>query len=882
MAKYGITDDATGMTVQIETDRELTEQGVRSIIAEGRKQASASLQDGSYAINKDTFQKRSKEDANAELRKMAAYSMGVKPDDIDIDSGMGMWDRTKLAFQPTDADKMKQLEDTYGKENVSMLNVGGTGKMFFKDPKSGKMTMVDEQGASLADFTADIAGDVLPTAGAIAGGVAGLAGGIPGSIAGAAAGGALVRGAQDVATRALSDEDIRLGDIAKRAGKEAAVGAVVDVATLGTGRLASKVFKSKLTGDASAQAFAKVADDVPEGALTPRMMQGEEALTREVGIEGQVGGRVGDARQAIHSAAEREVGQVSTEAFERFTQKATRERDELMKSVPDGDKKLAAQIEKQYQDKIKRFGAGEGRVVSDIGDEVIKDSVEPALKASRAKKNELYSTFDNESARAGGIFTEDEIVKRFEGVINRNQMKNASGIKSILKGIEDARDKAIKEAEEMGIKKSDIPPRSYTLDEIDDLISNVTDAMPDGVLKSKTAQQVSAELADSLGSLVKRQAKKYPALNKAWKDANAYYKDTYTKFGRGGIGGATKDASGETVLSGQGFIRSILSDPRQIKNIVSISKEGGISPSVLKGRLKEAFLTSKGVHKGNPLKLSQNDSGVVKELWGKRGLSRLESIEKGMKANPDDLEAYLGALSDKQASAAKATMKANAAEQAKLDRFTQNRILKQLTDGDLPVENPEAITRAFIGAKDSQRKEMLRRMEPAEIADLRSIVGADVLATDLYNSGFKNAIGEHMFNGTSVLNKLKGKRAAYIDALGKKEYQKLVDLADAQSRLAPLSKQEAQARLRTTFGAKGVSLFVVGDMLQAIKDKVVSLAYRTKSLDKFMSGWSKADPEAIKSALDTMLVGSRANRALIDMDDPEFEADLRQIRSAME
>ena len=139
-----------------------------------------------------------------------------------------------------------------------------------------------------------------------------------------------------------------------------------------------------------------------------------------------------------------------------------------------------------------------------------------------------------------------------------------------------------------------------------------------------------------------------------------------------------------------------------------------------------------------------------------------------------------------------------------------------------------------------------------------------------------------MFNGTSVLNKLKGKRAAYIDALGQKEYQKLVDLADAQSRLAPLSKQEAQARLRTTFGAKGISLFVVGDMLQAIKDKVVALAYRTKSLDKFASGWSKADPEAIKSALDTMLVGSRANRALIDMDDPEFEADLRQIRSAME
>ena len=110
----------------------------------------------------------------------------------------------------------------------------------------------------------------------------------------------------------------------------------------------------------------------------------------------------------------------------------------------------------------------------------------------------------------------------------------------------------------------------------------------------------------------------------------------------------------------------------------------------------------------------------------------------------------------------------------------------------------------------------------------------------------------------------------------------MVDLADAQARLAPLTGQEAQARLRTTFGAQGISLFVVGDMLQSIKDKVVALAYRTKSLDKLASGWSKADPEAVKKALDQMLIGSRASRALIDMDDSEFEQDLRQIRGAME
>lgn len=834
-----------------------------------QRNAKQKLNDGSYKLDKN-YQKLDKGAERAEMSKLMARSMGLRDSEVDVTQGMGTYGRFKLSFQPTEQDKVKHLEDTYGRENIRAVDIGGKMKLLYRDEQEtgNQFRAVDEEGVSLADFFGDTAGEVLPVAGAITGGIAGLAGGIPGSIAGAAAGGALARGAQDITTRAISGEEQQYGEMGKRLAKEAALGGVIDAVTLGTGRLASKIFKSKLTGDASAQAFAKIAGDVPEGSLTPRMMQGEEALTREVGLEGQVGGRVGDARQAIHTAAEREVGQVSTEAFEKFTQAATKERDELIKSVPAGDKKLAAQIEKQYQDKLKRFGAGQGRVVSDIGDEIIADSVEPALKAARAKKNALYKTFEAADEEAGGIFTAKEVGDRFKRVIAKNGMKNTTAVESIQK--------EIAKQEKLG--------RKYTLSEIDDLISNVTDAMPDGVLKNRTAQQVAAQLSDSLDTLVKNRAKKYPALNQAWKDANSYYKATYTKFGRGGIGGATKDASGETVLSGQGFIQSILSDPRQIKNIVSIAKEGGIIPSVLKARLKEAFLTSKGVHKGEALKLSQPDRGVVKELWGSRGLKRLESIEKGMNAKPADLEAYLGALSDTQAKAAKATMVANAAEQAKLDRFTKNRIIKKMVDGDMPVENPEAITKAFIGASPSQRREIMSKMadDPAAMADLRSMVGADVLATDLYNSGFKNAIGEHMFNGTSVLKKLKTHRAAYEDALGKKEYQKLVDLADAQSRLAPLSGQEAQARLRTTFGAKGISLFVVGDMLQAIKDKVVSLAYRTKSLDKFASGWSKADPDAIKSALDTMLVGSRSTRAFIDMDDKDFEQDIKQIRFAME
>ena len=282
--------------------------------------------------------------------------------------------------------------------------------------------------------------------------------------------------------------------------------------------------------------------------------------------------------------------------------------------------------------------------------------------------------------------------------------------------------------------------------------------------------------------------------------------------------------------------------------------------------------------------MSQCVRAVVQELWGKSGLKRLEKIEKGMKASPEDLDAYLGAMSDKQAFAAKKTLEANAKEAARLDSFKQNGMLKKMVAGDLPTEAPEEISKAFLSASPSQRKQILGRMsdDPAALADLRSMVGSDLLTTDLFNSGVKNAIGENVFNGKAVLAKLKRKRAAYVDALGKKEYQKLVDLAEVQSRLSPLTKSEADVKLRATFGKGGLSMYGAGDIIQKVQDKVVSLAYRTKSLDKFMSGWSKADPEAIKKAMDTMLTGSRANRALIDMDDPEFEQDMRDIRAAMD
>jgi hypothetical protein len=231
MAKFTYTDDDTGMSVTAISDEPLQGDDIDWLFGESQRQSQKKLIDGSFALDDDGIKELKGESKRKSLRTHLARSMGVGEDKIDIDSGMGFWDRTKLNMQATDADKMKQLEDTYGKDGVAMLDVGGTPKMFYKDPKSNKMTMVDEQGTSFADFTADIAGEVLPTVGSVVGGVVGSAASpVLGTAAGSALGYGAVAGLQDAAVRALSGEDIRPGEIAGRTAVEMAVMAPFDQA----------------------------------------------------------------------------------------------------------------------------------------------------------------------------------------------------------------------------------------------------------------------------------------------------------------------------------------------------------------------------------------------------------------------------------------------------------------------------------------------------------------------------------------------------------------------------------------------------------------------------------------------------------------------------
>lgn len=434
MEEFKIRNKDTGMLVTVRGDTPPPPEALPQIFSQAQKGAQKKLSDGSYKLASDNIRELSKDERRVKIKSLSAQALGISEDDVDIDTGMGLWDRTKLAFQPTEADKMKQLEDTYGAENVAMLDVGGTGKMFYRDPKTSKMTMVDEQGTSLADFTADIAGDVLPIAGAIGAAVATGGASIP-LTALAAAGGGLATGiAQDVGVRAASGEDIRFGEIAKRQAITNAIGIPIDMVTGVGGRMLSKTI-GKRAADQGAQKLTSGIDDLisrydkdaavkltpaqeastdaslkqsiragmdpsgPEarayeiqrdeiGKLT-RAIRGEEVLDEPIEDVMQ---NVASRQMKLIDAYEARIKKMDAAKIdaEALAKKQTTKQKETIKKKLTAERDLELKaMRKQAEDGISKLTKGKQRLTSTLGDDV-RTEQENAFRSVKQESDDLY------------------------------------------------------------------------------------------------------------------------------------------------------------------------------------------------------------------------------------------------------------------------------------------------------------------------------------------------------------------------------------------------------------------------------------------------------------------------------------------------------------
>ena len=228
-----------------------------------QRNAKEKLDSGRYKLADDGFTELGKNEQRANMSKLAARSLGLKDAEVDVTQGMGFKGRLTLSFQATEQDKFKELEDRYGRENIQAIDIGGKTKLLYRDAQetNNQFRAVDEEGTSISDFFADTAGAALPIAGAIGAAVATGGASIP-LTALAAAGGGFVAGAgQDIAVRAASDEDIRLGEIGRRRGIETAIGIPIDLVTGVGGRIIAKSV-GKRTVEKAAGDLTKQVDDL--------------------------------------------------------------------------------------------------------------------------------------------------------------------------------------------------------------------------------------------------------------------------------------------------------------------------------------------------------------------------------------------------------------------------------------------------------------------------------------------------------------------------------------------------------------------------------------------------------------------------------------------
>ena len=227
-----------------------------------QQNAKESLESGNYKVD-ENFVPLEKNAERAEMSKLVARSLGLKDSEVDVTQGMGFKGRLSLSFQPTEQDKFKELEDRYGRENIQAIDIGGKTKLLYRDAQetNNQFRAVDEEGTSISDFFADTAGAAVPIAGAIGAAIATGGTSIPLTALAAAGGGFAASAGQDIAVRAASDEDIRLGEIGRRRGIETAIGIPIDLVTGVGGRIISKSV-GKRTVEKAAGDLTKQVDDL--------------------------------------------------------------------------------------------------------------------------------------------------------------------------------------------------------------------------------------------------------------------------------------------------------------------------------------------------------------------------------------------------------------------------------------------------------------------------------------------------------------------------------------------------------------------------------------------------------------------------------------------
>ena len=189
-----------------------------------------------------------------------------------------MSDRASYGMMPTDSTRMAWLRQEYGEDNVKYYQTPGHNLFLWRKGKDDAWKMPEPvETIDFADFTSDLAGEVVPTLTSTAGGLLGIPSGPAGTAFGAGLGQAVGRAGQEYLIEKTLLDEVDTDRIMKKAAVEGVLTGLVDYGF----QKGTNIFFKSILGREGTDLFAKemtqynliASQGTGESVYTPKFLQ---------------------------------------------------------------------------------------------------------------------------------------------------------------------------------------------------------------------------------------------------------------------------------------------------------------------------------------------------------------------------------------------------------------------------------------------------------------------------------------------------------------------------------------------------------------------------------------------------------------------------------
>jgi|TARA_R110002050_G_scaffold182067_1_gene315539 hypothetical protein len=338
----------------------------------------------------------------------------------------GISDRANYGMMPTRETQMAWLKQEFGEDNVQYFQTPGHDLFLWRKGKDDPWKMPEPvETIDFADFTSDLAGEVIPTVTSTAGGLAGIKGGPVGVAVGTGLGQGFGRGLQEYLVEKTLLDEVDTNRILKKAAVEGVLTGLVDFGF----QKGTNIFFKSILGREGTDLFAKemtqynliASQGTGESVYTPKFLQqGGDVAQDVLRMENRFPG--GTASQGLDVKR--------TQAGETFQNLANPARydevtsDDSIRLTLDSIKTDLMDQRKKLEVRLRQLDA-EGKAISPEDPRAIK------IKA----EEEALSLFDERIARyEANVLASRNVSPAEAGDVLRDDLANMFADVSVRKG----------------------------------------------------------------------------------------------------------------------------------------------------------------------------------------------------------------------------------------------------------------------------------------------------------------------------------------------------------------------------------------------------------------------------------------------------------------